>query len=136
MLLYHSIFLLLHTDSEKLLWPNSPLLVLLQFVDPNMLTGPDHEEALQEGETGATLLHLLAYLADPTSSDCFNPRKPGHYRMATHQTRRQREWLLLRIQTALRPFTMHVTLKRRPTLTLFSSSWKMVRIRILRIRRE
>jgi hypothetical protein len=64
-LLFFSLYLLIHTDSEKLLWPNSPLLVLLQFVDPNMLTGPDHE-ALQEGETRVTLLHLLAFLADPS----------------------------------------------------------------------
>jgi hypothetical protein len=67
-LLFHSLYLLIHTDSEKLLWPNSPLLVLLQFVDPNMLTGRDHE-ALQEGENRHTLLHHLAMLADPTSSD-------------------------------------------------------------------
>jgi hypothetical protein len=34
-MLLHSLILLIHTKSEKLLWPNSPLLVLLQFVDPN-----------------------------------------------------------------------------------------------------
>jgi hypothetical protein len=68
-LLFHSLYLLLHTpDAEKLLWPNSPLLVLLQFVDPNMLTGDEHE-ALQEGATRSSLLHHLAILADPTSSD-------------------------------------------------------------------
>jgi hypothetical protein len=67
-LLGHSLNLLLRTNSEKLLWPSSPLLVLLQFVDPNMLSGHDHE-ALQEGETRVTLLHLLALMADPTSSD-------------------------------------------------------------------
>jgi hypothetical protein len=67
-MLLHSLILLIHTKSEKLLWPNSPLLVLLQFVDPNMLTGRDHE-ALQEGENRHTLLHHLAMLADPTSSD-------------------------------------------------------------------
>jgi hypothetical protein len=67
-LLFHSLYLLLHTDSEKLLWPNSPLLVLLQFVDPNMRTGPDHE-ALQVGETHFTLLHHLTCMIDPTSSD-------------------------------------------------------------------
>jgi hypothetical protein len=65
---FYSLHLLVHTKSEKLLWPNSPLLVLLQFVDPNMLTGRDHE-ALQEGENRHTLLHHLAVLADPTSSD-------------------------------------------------------------------
>jgi hypothetical protein len=38
-------------------WPNSPLLVLLQFVDPNVLIGDE--------ETRVTLLHTLADLADP-----------------------------------------------------------------------
>jgi hypothetical protein len=50
-LLLHSVYILLSTDSEKLLWPNSQLLVLLQFFDPKMLL--DH----------------LAILADPTSID-------------------------------------------------------------------
>jgi hypothetical protein len=54
-LLFFSLYLLIHTKSEKLLWPNSPLLVLLQFVDPNMLA-----------EARGTLLHVLAYLADPS----------------------------------------------------------------------
>jgi hypothetical protein len=68
-LLSHSLYLLIHADSEKLLWPNSPLLVLLQFVDPNMLAGPDHE-TLQEGEeTRISMLHQLAIVADPTSID-------------------------------------------------------------------
>jgi hypothetical protein len=67
-LLLRSLYLLVHTKSEKLLWPNSPLLVLLQFVDPNMLTGPYHER-LQEGETRTTLLQHLVILADPKSSD-------------------------------------------------------------------
>jgi hypothetical protein len=63
-LLFHSLYLLIHTDSEMLLWPNSPLLVLLQFVDPNMLWG-NEREALQEGETTLPLLHELACMADP-----------------------------------------------------------------------
>jgi hypothetical protein len=62
--LFHSLYLLIHTDSEKLIWPNSPLLVLLQFVGPNVSPGPDHE-ALPEGETKGTLLHQLACMADP-----------------------------------------------------------------------
>jgi hypothetical protein len=62
-LLFHSLHLLIHTDSEKLLWPNSPLLVLLQFVDPNVLSGHEHDEKR------VTPLHHLAHLADPTSSD-------------------------------------------------------------------
>jgi hypothetical protein len=75
-LLFHSLYLLIHTDSEKLLWPNSPLLVLLQFVDPNVLvllqfvdpnvmSGLDGE-ALQEGENKTTLLHQLTRLTDPS----------------------------------------------------------------------
>jgi hypothetical protein len=67
-LLFYSLYLLIHTKSEKLLWPNSPLLVLLQFVDPSMLSGR-HHEAMQEGGTRGTLLHCLARMADPTSSD-------------------------------------------------------------------
>jgi hypothetical protein len=66
-LLLHSLYLLVHSDSEMLSWPNSPLLVLLQFVDPNMLPGHEHEP-LREGENRVTPLHLLADLADP--SDC------------------------------------------------------------------
>jgi hypothetical protein len=55
-LLFHSLDLLLRADSEKLLWPNSPLRVLLQFVDPNVPTP----------ETRGTLLHKLACMADPS----------------------------------------------------------------------
>jgi hypothetical protein len=40
-----------------LTWPNSPLLVMLQLVDPSVL--------LVEGEKRETLLHCLADLADP-----------------------------------------------------------------------
>jgi ankyrin repeat protein len=63
-LLFHSLYLLIHTKSEKLiLWPNSPLLVLLRFADPNMLTGDEHDEIR------TTLFDQLAILADPTSID-------------------------------------------------------------------
>jgi hypothetical protein len=64
-LLLHSLhFLVRSSDSDMLSWPNSPLLVLLKFVDPNVLTG-DEDAPLQEGETRVTLLRVLAYLADP-----------------------------------------------------------------------
>ena len=57
-LLFHCLLILVRSsNSEMLSWPNSPLLVLLQFVDSNMLSGED--------ETGQTLLHYLAELADP-----------------------------------------------------------------------
>jgi hypothetical protein len=64
-LLFHSILFLVHfSDSEMLFWPNSPLLVLLQFVDPNMLSRDEHEP-LEEGAKSFTPLHMLAELADP-----------------------------------------------------------------------
>jgi hypothetical protein len=56
-LLMHSLYSLIRSSSEMLLWPNSPLLVLLQFVDPNVLHGG--------GEHRETPLHLLAELGDP-----------------------------------------------------------------------
>jgi hypothetical protein len=65
-LLFHSLFLLVRTDcsdSDKVLWPNSPLLVLLQFFDPNVLSGSDHDE------NRTTLLIHLAGLTDPKRSD-------------------------------------------------------------------
>jgi hypothetical protein len=63
-LVFHSLhFLIRFSDSKMLSWPNSPLLVLLQFVDPNVLTGED-DAPMQEGETRFTLLHDLAHLAD------------------------------------------------------------------------
>jgi ankyrin repeat protein len=52
-MLFHSLHFLARSKSEMLSWPNSPLLVMLQFVDPNMLSG--------EGAP----LHQLAFLADP-----------------------------------------------------------------------
>jgi hypothetical protein len=64
-LLFHILnFLALFSDSEKLSWPNSPLLVLLQLVGPNILSGRE-QEPLQEGEMRVPPLHLLAELADP-----------------------------------------------------------------------
>jgi hypothetical protein len=46
-------------------WPNSQLLVLLRFVDPNVLCGRE-SPPLQEGEVRATPLHILADLAAPS----------------------------------------------------------------------
>jgi hypothetical protein len=64
-LLLHSLRLLAHSDSEMLSWPNSPLLVVLQFVDRSVLTGDGHAP-LDEGEIPVTPLHSLAELADPS----------------------------------------------------------------------
>jgi hypothetical protein len=63
-MLFHSLRFLAHSDSEMLLWPNSPLLALLQFVDPNVLSG-NEDAPLQEGETRQTPLHHVSNLADP-----------------------------------------------------------------------
>jgi hypothetical protein len=57
-LLVYSLYLLIRSDLKMLSWPNSPLLVLLQFVDPNVLFG---------NETSATPLHILAHLAAPSN---------------------------------------------------------------------
>jgi hypothetical protein len=59
--LFHSLHILAYSDSEKLSWPSSPLLVLLELVDPNALSGYQH----LEGDTEVTLLHHLAGVADP-----------------------------------------------------------------------
>jgi hypothetical protein len=59
-MLFLSLHFLARSNSKMLSWPNSPLLVLLQFVDANVLSGPEHE-------SGFTMLYLLAGLAD--SSD-------------------------------------------------------------------
>jgi hypothetical protein len=64
-LLFHSLYLLVYSDLEMLSWPNSPLLVLLQLVDPNVLSGDD--VSLEEGEVMETPLCTLVSLAD--SSD-------------------------------------------------------------------
>jgi ankyrin repeat protein len=62
-LLGHSLVELIHSDPEKLSWPNSPLLVVLQFVDPNVLSG-DEDTPLQQGERRLTPLHHVAKMAD------------------------------------------------------------------------
>jgi hypothetical protein len=65
-LLFHSVNLLIRSsNSEMLSWPNSPLFVLLQFVDPNVLHG-DKDAPLPEDAGRATPLHVLANLADPS----------------------------------------------------------------------
>jgi hypothetical protein len=67
-LLFHSLhFLVRASNSEMLSWPNSPLLVLLQFVDPNIMCGDENARPLQLGENRATPLHLLAQLAGPSN---------------------------------------------------------------------
>jgi hypothetical protein len=65
-LLFHSIrflFLIRSIKSEMLSWPNSPLLVMLQLVDPNVLDGD--EDLLEEGDVRQTLLVNLGDLTDP-----------------------------------------------------------------------
>jgi hypothetical protein len=58
-LLLHSISALSRfSNSEMLSWPNSPLLVMLQIINPNVLFG-------QEGEMRFSPLHHLADLTDP-----------------------------------------------------------------------
>jgi hypothetical protein len=69
-MLFHSIFILLHTDSEKLLWHNSPLLVLLQCFPGNEL------EALQEEggplcSTSWPFLQTLVTTQEPTKTSLF-----------------------------------------------------------------
>jgi hypothetical protein len=57
-LLFRGLHLLVRfSNSEMLSWPNSPLLVMLQFIDPSVLLGDE--------EKGESLLHHLADLADP-----------------------------------------------------------------------
>jgi hypothetical protein len=63
-LLFYSLrFLIRSSDSKMLSWPSSPLLVMLQFIDPNVLSRSEHEP-LQEGQTRFTPLHRLGELAD------------------------------------------------------------------------
>jgi hypothetical protein len=57
-LLHHSLHFLIRYPSELLSWSNSPLLVMLQFVDPNVMS--------REGQAMETPLHFLAELADPS----------------------------------------------------------------------
>jgi hypothetical protein len=61
MLLFHSLqFLARFSDSEMLSWPNSPLLVMLQFLDPNVLNEESYDSTLQP----VTPLFIVADLAD------------------------------------------------------------------------
>jgi hypothetical protein len=65
-LLFHSLdFLIRSSNSEMLSWPNSPLLVMLQFVDSSVMSG-DEDAASQQGEAMKTPLHHLTSLADPS----------------------------------------------------------------------
>jgi hypothetical protein len=64
-LLFNSLRFLIRSKSEMLSWPSSPLLVMLEFVDPNVLTGDEHQP-LQEGQSRVTPLHLLSGLTDPS----------------------------------------------------------------------
>jgi hypothetical protein len=65
-LFFHSLQFLLRSSNNpsKFSWPNSPLLVMLQFVDPNARY-EDDDTPLYEGETRETPLHQLADLLDP-----------------------------------------------------------------------
>jgi hypothetical protein len=63
-LLFHRFYILVRFSKlEMLSWPNSPLLVLLQFVHPNALSAGDDAGVLP-GETRETPLHHLVDLAD------------------------------------------------------------------------
>jgi hypothetical protein len=64
-LLFHSLGVLARPPSEMLSWLKSPLLVMLQFVDPNLLSG-DFGAPLQEGETRETPLRHLTDMASPS----------------------------------------------------------------------
>jgi hypothetical protein len=57
-MLFHSLQILMHTDSKKLRWPNSPLRIMLRFVDANVRFGA-------KMVTGPTPLHHLSYMANP-----------------------------------------------------------------------
>jgi hypothetical protein len=98
-LLFHSLNRLVRSsDSDMLSWPNSPLLVLLQFVDPNVLLGGE-DAPLQEGHSNLTPLHDLAELADPFD---YSTHENSSLNMAPTST-------LYRPHTVERRCTMHVT---------------------------
>jgi hypothetical protein len=62
---YHSLLFLTRSNSKMLSWPNnSPLLVLLQFVDFNVLSG-DKDAELREGGTDYSAPSLGSILTDP-----------------------------------------------------------------------
>jgi hypothetical protein len=66
-LAFHCVHFLVYShNSEMLSWPNSPLLVLLQFVDPNVTSRGEDDAPLEEGEESHSLLHLCANLTDPS----------------------------------------------------------------------
>jgi hypothetical protein len=56
-LFFQSLYILSRSGSDMLSWPNSPLLVLLEFVDPDVLSG-------HENQSNFTALHALSPLAD------------------------------------------------------------------------
>jgi hypothetical protein len=55
-------FLLRFSNLEALSWPSSPLLVLLQMVDPNIMP---EDESLQAGNSSSTLLYPVGKLVAP-----------------------------------------------------------------------
>jgi hypothetical protein len=61
LLLFHSLHLLVQSKSEMLSWPNSPLLVLLEFVDSNVLVG-DEPSRITALHHLTTLSHHSNYL--------------------------------------------------------------------------
>jgi hypothetical protein len=64
-LMLHSLRLLVRSsNSEMFSWPNSPLLVLLQFVEPSVVLFGDEAGPLQGGVSKATPLHQVSNLAD------------------------------------------------------------------------
>jgi hypothetical protein len=75
-LLVYSLIFLARSDSEMLSWPNSPLLVLLQFVDPNMLYLGDEIASLQEGQCRVTPSQSpLQFLVDLTHPSDYSTHK-------------------------------------------------------------
>jgi hypothetical protein len=59
-MLFYSLSILMRTDSKKLRWPNSPLRIMLLFVDANERWA----DSLEELATGQTLLRHLSYEAN------------------------------------------------------------------------
>jgi ankyrin repeat protein len=64
-MMFHSLALLIRTDSKKLRWPNSPLRMMLLFVDANVRWATAEDDPREELATGFTLLHHLSYQIDP-----------------------------------------------------------------------
>jgi hypothetical protein len=63
--MYQTFNFLVLSDLKMFSWPNSPLLVSLQIVDPNVLSG-DEDAPLQEVDVRVTPLHQLADPPDPS----------------------------------------------------------------------